>query len=134
MSRYIVRRLTVALPTLVAVTLVVTGIMSLLPGEVVLARLLSCSSEPASSSAARTVALGAVGGAPRTGPGCYVTEEEIKELRSELGIDKSFPQRYAEWVGGALRVTLAHPSGAAATSPPPSPLVCACPGHSRSWR
>ena len=103
MGRYIIRRLTVALPTLVAVTLVVTGIMSLLPGEVLLARLLSCSSEPASSSAARTVALGAVGGTPRTGPGCYVTEEDIRELRAELGIDKSFPQRYAEWVGGALR-------------------------------
>ena len=102
MGRYIVRRLLVALPTLAVVMATMAGFTALESDEVITARFW-CNTEPATSSPVRTVALGATGGAPRTGPGCSFTKEDIEKILEELGIGKSFSERYLEWIGGALR-------------------------------
>ena len=76
MGRYIVRRLVVAMPSLLIVTILIAGLLRLQPGDVVMARL--------SESG-------------------YLTQEDVDEMRRELGLDKSFPVQYVEWVTGVLR-------------------------------
>ena len=76
MGRYIIRRLVIALPSLVIVTILIAGLVRLQPGDVVMARL--------SESG-------------------YLTQEDIDEMRAELGLDKSFPQQYVEWALGVVR-------------------------------
>jgi peptide/nickel transport system permease protein len=73
MSRYIIHRLLLLLPVLLGVTLVVFGVMSLVPGDPALAIL-----------------------------GPYGTPERLAELRSELGLDRPWPVRYLGWLGGLL--------------------------------
>ncbi len=76
MGRYIVRRLVVAMPSLLIVTILIAGLLRLQPGDVVMARL--------SESG-------------------YLTQEDVDEMRAELGLDKSFPVQYVEWVTGVLQ-------------------------------
>lgn len=76
MGRYIVRRLVIALPSLAIVTVLIAGLLRLQPGDVVMARL--------SESG-------------------YLTDEDVQAMREELGLDKSFPEQYIDWVGGVLR-------------------------------
>lgn len=76
MGRYIIRRLLIALPSLVIVTILISGLLRLQPGDVVMARL---------------------------SEGGVVTEEQIAEMRAQLGLDKPYPQQYIEWVGGVLQ-------------------------------
>ena len=76
MGRYIIRRLLIALPSLVIVTILISGLLRLQPGDVVMARL---------------------------SEGGVVTEEQIAEMRAQLGLDKPYPQQYVEWVAGVLR-------------------------------
>ncbi len=76
MGRYIVRRLVVAMPSLLIVTILIAGLLRLQPGDVVMARL--------SESG-------------------YLTQEDVDAMRRELGLDKSFPVQYVEWVSGVLR-------------------------------
>ena len=79
MGRYIIRRLVVAMPSLVIVTVLIAGLLRLQPGDVVMARL--------SESG-------------------YLTQEDVDKMRADLGLDKSFPVQYAEWVGGLLQGNL----------------------------
>ena len=76
MGRYIIRRLLIALPSLVIVTILISGLLRLQPGDVVMARL---------------------------SEGGVVTQEQIAEMRAQLGLDKPYPQQYIEWVGGVLQ-------------------------------
>jgi len=76
MGRYIIRRLVVAMPSLLIVTILIAGLLRLQPGDVVMARL--------SESG-------------------YLTQEDVDEMRAELGLDKSFPVQYVEWVTGVLQ-------------------------------
>ncbi len=76
MGRYILRRLLIAIPSLVIVTILIAGLLRLQPGDVVMARLAESG---------------------------YLTAEDIDAMRRDLGLDKSFPQQYIEWVGGVLR-------------------------------
>jgi peptide/nickel transport system permease protein len=76
MGRYIVRRLVIALPSLLIVTILIAGLLRLQPGDVVMARLAESG---------------------------YLTAEDIDAMRADLGLDKSFPQQYIEWVGGVLQ-------------------------------
>ena len=76
MGRYIIRRLLVALPSLLIVTILIAGLVRLQPGDVVMARLAESG---------------------------YLTDEDIQAMRHDLGLDKSFPQQYLEWVGGVVR-------------------------------
>ena len=76
MGRYIIRRLVVAMPSLVIVTVLIAGLLRLQPGDVVMARL--------SESG-------------------YLTQEDVDAMRHELGLDKSFPVQYGEWVVGLVQ-------------------------------
>lgn len=73
MTAYLLRRLLLLLPVLFGVSLVVFGVMSLVPGDPALAIL-----------------------------GPYATPERLAELRAELGLDRSWPVRYGLWLSGVL--------------------------------
>ena len=73
MAAYLAKRLLLLLPVLVGVSLVVFGVMSLVPGDPALAIL-----------------------------GPYATPERLAELRAELGLDRPWPVRYGAWMGGVL--------------------------------
>jgi peptide/nickel transport system permease protein len=70
---YLARRLLLLVPVLFGVSLVVFGVMSLVPGDPALAVL-----------------------------GPYATPERLAELRAELGLNRSWPVRYGVWLGGVL--------------------------------
>jgi peptide/nickel transport system permease protein len=72
-KRYVLRRLALAVPTLVLVSLIVFSIMRLMPGDVVLRMVEGHAYAP-------TVAA----------------------LRAELGLDRPAHLQYVEWVGGIL--------------------------------
>ena len=76
MSRYIARRLLIALPALMAVVVVVTGLLLLQDRETTLRHIFHCG---------------------------YYTAEDVAAVREELRLDMSFPERYASWLGDALR-------------------------------
>ncbi|MYD65595.1 MAG: ABC transporter permease [Chloroflexi bacterium] len=76
MGRYIIRRIVVAMPSLAIVTVLIAGLLRLQPGDVVMARL--------SESG-------------------YLTQEDVDEMRRELGLDKSFPEQYVDWVTGVFQ-------------------------------
>jgi peptide/nickel transport system permease protein len=73
MSAYVLKRLLLLIPVLLGVSLVVFGVMSLVPGDPALAIL-----------------------------GPYATPERLAELRAELGLDRSWPVRYGLWLSGVL--------------------------------
>jgi peptide/nickel transport system permease protein len=66
----------IALPSLVIVTILIAGLLRLQPGDVVMARLAESG---------------------------YLSAEDIDAMRADLGLDKSFPQQYIEWVGGVIQ-------------------------------
>ena len=76
MGSYIIRRLLIAIPSLVLVSILIAGLVRLQPGDVVMARLADSG---------------------------HVTDEEIEVMRRELGLHRSFPVQYAEWISGVLR-------------------------------
>lgn len=76
MSQYLVRRLIFVVPVLLGVSLAVFLMLHLIPGDPVLALLR---------------------GQPT------VTPEDIARLRAQLGLDKSLPEQYVQWLGGVLR-------------------------------
>ncbi|MGE0134676.1 MAG: ABC transporter permease [Dehalococcoidia bacterium] len=76
MGQYILRRLLLAIPTLMVVSILVFSLVRLVPGDVVMARL--------SESG-------------------YVTEEQLAEMRAELGIDRNPVVQYLDWASGVVR-------------------------------
>ncbi|MBX7110611.1 MAG: ABC transporter permease [Dehalococcoidia bacterium] len=76
MGQYILRRLLLAIPTLVVVSILVFSLVRLVPGDVVMARL--------SESG-------------------YVTPEQLAQMRSELGIDRNPVVQYLDWGSGVIR-------------------------------
>ena len=76
MGSYIIRRLLIAIPSLVIVTVLIAGLLRLQPGDVVMAQLAD------------------------SGP---ISEEDIRKIRKDLGLDRGFPQQYASWMSGVLR-------------------------------
>ena len=64
------------MPSLAIVTVLIAGLLRLQPGDVVMARL--------SESG-------------------YLTQEDVDEMRRELGLDKSFPEQYVDWVTGVFQ-------------------------------
>ena len=75
MGRYILRRVLIALPTLLAITFVVYVILALAPID----------------------PLSSFGADPRVPP------EAREAIRKSLGLDDPWPLRYVKWVGGLLR-------------------------------
>ena len=76
MGSYITRRLLIAIPSLIIVTILIAGLIRLQPGDVVMAMLSEAG---------------------------YLTDDEIKVMREDLGLHRSFPVQYADWITGVLR-------------------------------
>jgi peptide/nickel transport system permease protein len=76
---YALQRLLAMLPVLLGVSVLVFGVLALVPGDPALAIL-----------------------------GPYATPEALAELRAELGLDRSLPVQYAHWLGNVLSGDLGH--------------------------
>lgn len=74
MAAYIAKRLLAAIPVLLGLSVIVFGIMALIPGD------------PA------TAILGS-----------YATPENVEKLNRDLGLDKPLPQQYVIWLGNMLQ-------------------------------
>ncbi len=74
MYRYIFRRLLLMIPVLVGISVIVFGIMTLIPGDPAQAIL-----------------------------GSYATPENLARLRSDLGLDRPAPERYLIWLGNIMQ-------------------------------
>lgn len=79
MRQYVIQRLLLFLPVLAGVSVIIFVIMRVLPGDV-----------------ARTVLVGAGGEG-------VVTEQALRDVRERLGLDKSLPQQYLDWISGVAR-------------------------------
>ena len=75
MQRYILRRLLLTVPTLLGVTLIVSAMVRLLPGDAV------------------TMMMQDYGSYAR----------DADDLRAQLGLSRPFPIQYATWLGGVAR-------------------------------
>ena len=75
MQRYIIRRLLLVVPTLIGVTLLVSALLYMLPGDTV------------------TMMLQDYGGYAK----------DVADLRTKLGLDRSFPEQYLSWLGHVAR-------------------------------
>jgi len=84
MRTYVLKRLILFIPTLVIVTVLVFGILRVVPGD------------PA------MLILGGESGDDE------FTEEQLAALRAKLGTDRNIIIQYFTWTGICLRVTLAH--------------------------
>ena len=80
MTGYIVKRLSLFVPTLILVSLVVFFVMRILPGDPALVLLMG-----------------------DTGEGGAVTEEELAAVRAKLGTDKPLYTQYGIWMWGLVR-------------------------------
>lgn len=80
MGAYIVRRIIIAFPVLIGISLVAFIALSLAPGDPLLARL-----DPAILARVQS------------------NPEELERRRKELGLDQPPPVRYAIWLGGAIQ-------------------------------
>ena len=77
MTGYIVQRLALFVPTLFLVSLLIFGLMRIVPGD---------------------VALAVLGEDPGT-----FTQEDLDEVRKELGLDKPLAVQYGTWVGDVFK-------------------------------
>jgi peptide/nickel transport system permease protein len=80
MTQYIMRRLLLMIPTLLGVTVMISIVIRLLPGD-----------------AAQQIAAGQGAGGL-----------SVETIRHELGLDRSWPRQYADWLTGALRGDLGY--------------------------
>ncbi len=76
MGQYIIRRLISSIPSLILVSIIIFGLLRLIPGDVVMARL--------SESG-------------------YVTEEDLDRMRDQLGLNRNPIVQYFDWAGHAVR-------------------------------
>lgn len=76
MSRYVIQRLALSIPSLFIVSILIFGLVRLIPGDVLMARVAESG---------------------------YLSPEALAEIRSQLGIDRPFLQQYASWIGNVLR-------------------------------
>ncbi|MGJ3242481.1 MAG: ABC transporter permease [Opitutales bacterium] len=74
MGSYILKRLLMLFPVLLGISLIVFGLMALIPGDPALAML-----------------------------GPYATEENLQELREDLALDEPLPVQYLTWLGNIAR-------------------------------
>src|SRR5262245_58208748 len=81
MQRYIAGRLLLLIPTLFGVSLIIFVIMRVLPGDVV---------------------------EVIYGQGQGVTEEQKAQLREQLGLNRSLPVQYVEWISDLVRLDLGN--------------------------
>lgn len=79
--RLIVRRVLVAIPLLLAISILVFALLEAIPGD------------PARNAA-----------------GMDATEEEVEAVRRSLGLDRPAPERYLTWLGGFVTFNLGNSS------------------------
>jgi peptide/nickel transport system permease protein len=79
MAQYIIRRLVVLVPTLVLVSLIIFGLMRILPGDV-----------------ATMILMGPNGDSGAARP------EDVAKIKAELGLDRPLPVQYADWIKGVV--------------------------------
>ena len=77
MRQYAIKRIGLFLPTVLLVTIIVFVVMRLIPGDPALAIL--------------------------SADDAVYTQEELAQLRAELGTDRPIPVQYLEWITGILR-------------------------------
>lgn len=77
MTGFLLRRIALMIPTLLGVAVLIFLLLRVLPGDIVEAKL--------------------------RGDGAAVSAELIAAERARLGLDRSLPVQFAEWVGGAVR-------------------------------
>jgi peptide/nickel transport system permease protein len=83
-TKYLVRRILTAIPTLFGITVLIFIAMRILPGD----------------------PLARVGG---EGQGQYqLSDEELKAARASLGLDRSLPEQYLSWMADVARGDLGH--------------------------
>ncbi len=83
---YLLRRLVLAVPTFVGITLVCFALTRVLPGGPVEMRLL------------RMRGIGDSGAAAEARPGASITEDQRRALTAKFGFDKPFLVQYATWL------------------------------------
>jgi peptide/nickel transport system permease protein len=81
MQTYILRRLAFAVPVLVLTSVIVFGLLHLVPGDVIIARLADQGT---------------------------VKPADVQQMKHQYGLDKSLPEQYAIWVSRILRADLGH--------------------------
>ena len=77
MRQYAIKRIGLFIPTVLLVTIIVFVVMRLIPGDPALAIL--------------------------SADDAVYTQEELAQLRAELGTDRPIPIQYFEWIGGILQ-------------------------------
>jgi peptide/nickel transport system permease protein len=80
MQTYILRRVLLFFPTLLLITVMVFGLMRLVPGDPALLRLMGDTGE------------------------AQFTQQQLDELRAHLGTDRPWYVQYGSWVGGMLQL------------------------------
>lgn len=76
MSQYILRRLVLAIPSLIFVSFIIFSLLRLIPGDAVIARLAESG---------------------------YVSPEDLQKMRAQLGLDRNFFVQYFDWAFHAMR-------------------------------
>jgi peptide/nickel transport system permease protein len=84
MQAYLIRRLLLAIPTLVIITIILFGTVRLIPGDVV-TRMVSMMERTSG------------------GGGRYNREQLVAEIERSLGLDVPVHVQYARWLAGAVR-------------------------------
>ena len=79
MQTYIIQRLLAAIPTIFGITVLIFLAMRVLPGDPFLA---------VGGEAATTIRM---------------TEEQIRQARAQLGLDRPYYQQYLSWMGDIAR-------------------------------
>ena len=79
MNNYLVKRLLLVVPTLILVTILVFLLMRLIPGDPAYLRLIGTDGD------------------------AEFTQEQLQDLRAQLGTDKPLPEQYARWVWGVVQ-------------------------------
>src|SRR5438034_11704512 len=76
MSRYIVRRIAIAIPLLLAISVITFTFINLAPGDPITAMI---------------------------SPEDQLNEKDLQRMRAALGLDKPIPVRYVLWLGQAVQ-------------------------------
>ncbi len=84
MTKYLLRRLLLIIPTLIGASIIISGLVRLLPGDAV------------------DVLVAEYRGSAAD------LEVESAKLRAELGLDQSWPEQYANWLWGVLQGDFGH--------------------------
>ena len=84
MSKYLLRRLLLIIPTLIGASIIISGLVRLLPGDAV------------------DVLVAEYRGSAAD------LEVESAKLRAQLGLDQSWPEQYATWLWGVLQGDFGH--------------------------